>query len=409
MASVVSSHAPWAIACPDCATVQRIGAIVRGRLECQTCHATLEQATGRSLDAALACSLGAFILLFPANLLLMLKVSKAGITSETYLASGVSVMWRHGWVLTATAVLFQAILIPILRFGLLSLVLLAIRFRRSGPWTGPAFRWACHLDLWAMPDVFLLGFAIGYARLAPFVPVTIEPGGWCLFGAGLLTMLTRAVHDKRRTWRAIQPSLMPADAPHTIGCPACACVIDARAAGRPCPRCGLRVWRRRPEALPRAVALVIAGFALYPLANVFPLSVITLAGQQTGHTLFSSVMRLVDANLLPLAVVIFTTSIGIPFLKLVGMSWLFLSVRMRSRRHLIAKTRVFRIIDEIGRWSNADIFTLVVYMPLVQFGQMAQVNLGNGTPALQMLVVVTMFASTVFDQRLVWDARRNAA
>jgi paraquat-inducible protein A len=143
------------------------------------------------------------------------------------------------------------------------------------------------------------------------------------------------------------------------------------------------------------------------LANAFPLSVITLAGQQTGHTLFSSVMRLVDANLLPLAIIIFTTSIGIPFLKLVGMCWLFLSVWRRSRRHLIAKTRVFRIIDEIGRWSNADIFTLVVYMPLVQFGQLAQVNLGNGTPALQMLVVVTMFASTVFDQRFVWDARKK--
>jgi paraquat-inducible protein A len=80
---------------------------------------------------------------------------------------------------------------------------------------------------------------------------------------------------------------------------------------------------------------------------------------------------------------------------------------MRSKRHLIAKTRVFRIIDEIGRWSNADIFTLVVYMPLVQFGQMAQVHLGNGTAALQMLVVITMLASTVFDQRLVWDARRS--
>jgi paraquat-inducible protein A len=108
MNAAISSHAPWAIACPDCATVQRIGAISRGRLECRTCRAVLERATGRSLDAALACSLGALILLFPANLLLMLKVSKAGITSETYLASGVAAMWRHGWVLTATAVLFQA-------------------------------------------------------------------------------------------------------------------------------------------------------------------------------------------------------------------------------------------------------------------------------------------------------------
>lgn len=406
MAITAAFQAPHAIACPSCATVQRILPITQGKLECRACRTSLERATGRSLDAALACALGTLILLIPANLLLMLKVSKAGITAESYLSSGVAVMWHHGWVLTAAAVLLQAVLLPFLRFGLLSAVLLAIRFRRVGRWTGPAFRWANHLDLWAMPDVFLIGFMIGYSRLAPFVPVTIEPGGWCLFGAALLTMLTRATHDKRRTWSDIRPSLLPTGGGETIGCAVCGCVVDAAEEGRRCPRCGARVWRRRPQSLPCALALVIAGFALYPIANFYPLSVITLAGQQTGHTLFSSVERLVEANLWPLAFVIFTTSIGIPFLKLVGMCWLFLSVRRRSTRHLVAKTRTFLLIDELGRWSNADIFTLVVYMPLIQLGQVAHVGLGNGTPALQILVVLTMFSSVIFDPRLVWDSKK---
>jgi uncharacterized paraquat-inducible protein A len=73
METVSASHFSCVIVCPDCATVQRIGLISDGRLDCRTCHATLERATGRSLDAALACSLGALALLIPANLLLMLK------------------------------------------------------------------------------------------------------------------------------------------------------------------------------------------------------------------------------------------------------------------------------------------------------------------------------------------------
>lgn len=408
MADMAALAHPYAIACPACAEVQSLAAIGRGRLECHRCHTTLERATGRSLDAALACALSAFILLFPMNMLRLLSVSKAGITAQSYLASGVAVMWHHGWVLTAAAVFAQAVLLPFLRFGLLSAVLLAIRLGRVGRWTGPAFRWAEHLDLWAMPDVFLLGFMIGYSRLAPFVPTTIEPGGWCLLGAALLTMLSRATHDRRRTWRMIRAFAAPRGGACTIGCAACGFVVDAAREGGRCPRCAARIWRRRPDSLNRALALVIAGFALYPLANIYPLSIITLAGQQTGHTLFSSVERLVSANLLPLALVIFTTSIGIPFLKLAGMCWLFLSVHRRSGRHLVAKTRVYHLIDEIGRWSNADIFTLVVYMPLVQLGQIAHVDLGRGTPALQMLVVVTMFASILFDQRLVWDAAEGA-
>jgi paraquat-inducible protein A len=264
-----------------------------------------------------------------------------------------------------------------------------------------------------MPDVFLLGFIIGYSRLAPFVPVEIGAGGWALVGAAILTMLTRATHDRRETWRRIgQPASAVGRAPpgaDAVGCPACGLVLPVQAESHRCPRCRLRLWRRRPRAVNNALALVLAGFALYPLANAYPLSVITLAGAQTGHTLYSSVMRHVEANLWPLAAVIFTTSIGIPLAKLVGMCWLCLSVRRQSRRHLVAKTRVFRLIDELGRWSNADIFTLVVYMPLVQFGQLATVNLGQGAPALQALVIVTMLASGLFDPRLVWDAARRPA
>ncbi|MBW4023275.1 MAG: paraquat-inducible protein A [Proteobacteria bacterium] len=387
--------------------------IKRGYLTCCTCRGALERKTGRSLDAALACSLATLALLFPANLCLLLKVSKAGLIAKSYLFSGVAVLWSHGWVFTATVVALQAVAFPLLRFGLLSAVLLSIRFGRVGSWTGPAFRWCCRLDLWAMPDVFLLGFIIGYSRLAPFVPVEIGAGGWCLIGAALLTMLTRATHDRRETWRRIgRPATatpgtgIEADA---IGCSGCDLVLPPTASGTRCPRCGLRVWRRRPGSLNTAFALVLAGFALYPLANAYPLSVITLAGGQTGHTLYSSVMRLVEANLLPLACVIFITSIGIPLAKLAGMCWLFLSVRNQSRRHLVAKARTFRLIEEISRWSNADIFTLVVYMPLVQFGQLANVNLGQGAPALQALVVVTMLASGLFDQRLVWDPARRSA
>ena len=40
-----------------------------------------------------------------------------------------------------------------------------LRLGRRPPWLGPCFRWAMHLDQWAMPDVFLIGAAVGYSRV----------------------------------------------------------------------------------------------------------------------------------------------------------------------------------------------------------------------------------------------------
>ncbi len=396
------------LACPECGQIQRLPAIASGRLDCRRCGNTLERATGRGLDPALACALATLILLAPANSLILLHVSVAGITEQSHLASGVALLWDRGWVFTAVVVALQAVAFPFLRFGLLAASLAAIRLGRPGRWTGPAFRWAERLDFWAMPDVFLIGFLIGYSRLAPFVPVRVGPGGWCLVGAAFMTMLTRATMDRRMIWRRIAAPPPPGPGA-VIGCTACDLLIPAAAEGQPCPRCGQRIWRRAPFSLMRATALVAAGYLLYPVANLYPLSIMSLAGNRTGHTLFSAVQQLVGAGLWPLACVVFITSIAIPLAKLAGMTWLFVSVAQRSNRRLRIKTRLFRIIDAIGRWSNADLFTIVVFMPLIQLDGVAEVRLGIGAPALLAVVVLTMLASSLFDTRLLWDAAGQPA
>lgn len=62
------------IACPDCAAIQRLKPLERGRLECVRCARVLENRTGRSLDRALACAIAALLLLIPANTLPLMTV-----------------------------------------------------------------------------------------------------------------------------------------------------------------------------------------------------------------------------------------------------------------------------------------------------------------------------------------------
>lgn len=391
------------VACPDCAAIQELPRISGGRLRCWRCKCTLERATGRPRGAAFAFALTTLVLLVPANTMLLMSVSRDGFSGSAYLGSGIATMWQQGWALTALVVALQAMLLPFLRFGLLVAALGALLARVRAKWIGPAFRYAEALDPWAMPDVFLIGCAIGYSRLAPFAHVRIGTGGWCFIGAALSAMLTRATLERRRVWRSIASPPAARGGNH-FGCASCGLVVSAEAVGRHCPRCGQRLWRRRPDAATIALALTAAGLVFYVVANVYPLSVLDWFAGRSPHTLISAVERLVGAHLFFLACCIFTTSIAIPFIKLVGMLWFVISARRRSTRHLVFKSRFYRAIDELGRWSAMDVFTVAVYMPLLQFGQLATVRVGRGLPALLAVVVLTMLASRCFNSRLMWDA-----
>jgi paraquat-inducible protein A len=110
----------------------------------------------------------------------------------------------------------------------------------------------------------------------------------------------------------------------------------------------------------------------------------------------------------PLGILIFCTSIAIPLLKLLGLGWFLVSIRRRSTKALVLKTKLYRLIEEIGRWSNVDIFTLAIFVPMIQFGGLATASAGIGGVAFILVVTLTMVASRIFDPRLLWDSAQAA-
>jgi paraquat-inducible protein A len=394
------------IACTDCGTLQDIPPLPWGAIAiCPTCDNRLERTNGRSINGALACASATFLLLFPANLLPLMHVSMLGMARESRLASGVVTLWQHQWVLLALLVGAFAIILPFVRFGLLSLVLALLQLGHRPHWLGRAFRWSLYLDQWAMPDVLLIGCAVGYSRIAAAMAVTIGWGGICLIFAAFLCMLSRAALDRRAVWRVLSPECAaPPQNEPVIACRSCDLVRPATAEGSCCPRCGLTLSTRKPDSMVRTAALVIAGFALFFPANVYPMSVDRQFGVLMPHRIIDGITELFQAHLWPLGVLIFFTSIAIPILKLAGLSWFLISVWHGSRRRLVLKTRLCRLVDEIGRWSCVDIFTIVAFLPLMQFDGMVSTDAANGAPAFLLVVVITMLASHAFDPRLMWDA-----
>jgi paraquat-inducible protein A len=375
---------------------------------CPSCEHRLERTSGRSATAALLFAIATFILLFPANIEPLMKISILGIDRETRICSGVFTLWSNQWVLFAVLVGAFAVVLPFLRFALLSVVLACVQSDLRPAWLARAYRWSLQLDVWAMPDVLLLGAAVGYSRIDARIPVHVGAGGICLILAALSAMLCRATLDRRSVWRAFRcDEASPLIGEPAISCTVCDLAVTARKEPGNCPRCAAALHSRKPFSVERTLALAIAGFALYIPANVYPMNTNVQLGEEVKYRIIDGVTDLFKAGFWPLGVLIFCTSIAIPLLKLVGLSWFLVSIRRRSSKALIFKTKLYRLIDEIGRWSNVDVFTLAIFVPMIQFGGLATASAGIGGSAFILVVTLTMIASRIFDPRLLWDAARH--
>jgi paraquat-inducible protein A len=270
---------------------------------------------------------------------------------------------------------------------------------------GCAYRLSLQLDPWAMPDVLLIGAAVGYSRIDARIPVVVGAGGICLILAAVSSMMCRATLDRRSIWRDLdckQPILAPSEP--AVSCTVCDLVVAAHRHLAKCPRCAATLYARKPNSVARTLALSIAALALYIPANVYPMNTNIQLGQEVKYRIIDGVIDLFKAGFWPLGVLIFCTSIAIPLMKLVGLGWCLISIRRRSVKALVAKTKLYRLIDEVGRWSNIDIFTIAVFVPIIQFGGLATASAGIGGVAFILVVTLTMAASRIFDPRLMWDA-----
>ncbi len=400
------------IACPDCGTLEEIPRLSRrDTAVCVTCRSDLEKNNGRSVGAALACSLATLLLLVPANVLPLLRVDLFGMQSQNVTAVGVALLWLRGWILLAALSALFVIVLPFLRFGLLTAALAALSLDRRPSWLGPAFRWSIWLDPWAMIDVYLLAGCIGYYRLINIdqAHLFIEPGGACFIAAAFLTMLSRATLDTRTVWRAIGGETEAKAVEPMLGCTTCDLVLPLSAEGQPCPRCGARLWARKPDAAAWTAALLVAALTLVVPANIYPMNISNHLGQVVHYTIMTGVKDLFKAGLYPLGVLVFCTSILTPAVKIFALGWCVLSVWRGSRRHLVTKTKVLRVIAEMGRWSKTDPFAIMFFVPLIHFGSLGSEDAGWGATAFMLMSFFTMAASVTFDPRLMWDVHEPAA
>lgn len=393
-----------AIACTDCGAEQSLPPLARNTVaECIRCGRVLD-ATDSSLLVAFVWISSLFILLIAANTVPVGEVVLAGQTHTAYIASGVAQLLSEKWPFLAVLFGLFTIVLPLLYTSLLATVLGLLGLGVRPLWLGRVFRVCESMRLWAMPDVLVLAGVIIFARTQLKLNASVLPGGWCLVTAAVMTLLIPWLMSSHHVWRQLMEDRdLPEDEP-TTSCDACSLIMPLSAENEPCPRCGHRLRLRKVNSLARTTALVLASYMLYFPAYYFPMSYSIQPNGIKNHTIISGVHRLFSSGYWLPGVIIFTASILIPMLKLIGLSWMLLSVRYPTFRGLVLRTHMHRIIHNIGRWSNTDPFIVSLMAPVIAFHGLAEVHVGKAALPFALVVTLTMLASRTFDARLMWDA-----
>jgi paraquat-inducible protein A len=187
-------------------------------------------------------------------------------------------------------------------------------------------------------------------------------------------------------------------------CTRCRATARAVPGGSRCPRCGAPLHARKPHSIATTAALLVTAALLYIPANLLPVMHTHTFLSDEDDTIMSGVISLAQQGSWPIALLVFFASIVVPLLKLLALGEIVIAVSRKSVHNAQQRSRLFRIVEFVGRWSMLDVFAVSILVALVQIQSLAEIEVRPGAFAFAAVVVLTMLAAQSFDERLLWDA-----
>ena len=394
--------------CQDCGLFQALPDVSSAAAwSCARCAATLRQFRPHSVWLCAVCAFAGLLLFAVAFFLPTASVwMQGGRFATSDLLTGPERLQQTGAWELAAAVIVTLLVVPLAKLATVLAMAIGISAGRVPRWLKRCFAALPVLSDWAMVEVFLLGSLIALFRLRGWMLVSFGPALFALGGAALCSIGVDAALDRSSFWRRVALDNEPAHAEvrgPRIGCHGCG-LVRRSLEGSPCRRCARPVHARKQNSLVRTWSLIASALLLAIPANVLPVMTITKLGRGGPSTIFGGTEELAKVGLWGLALLVFVASIVIPLIKLASLSLLIVMTLRRSSAQLVLRTRLFRFVALIGRWSMMDIFATMTLVSLARFGWLGNVLPDLGASAFCGVVVLTLLASESFDPRLMWDA-----
>ena len=167
-----------------------------------------------------------------------------------------------------------------------------------------------------------------------------------------------------------------------------------------CPRCGCVVHRAMKGQIDNALALYLAAWVLFAIANSFPIASIEAAGDRVDTTLIGAAHALHAQHMNLVALIVLATTVAIPTIELFCATALLLFAKSRGSPRTLAI--FFRLREGLHPWSMVEIFVLGALVAIVKLGNLASVVTGIGIWSLGAFIIASAAAAHAFDPLGFW-------
>ncbi|CAI3922231.1 paraquat-inducible protein A [Commensalibacter communis] len=416
------------VECHSCGLVQQYPEVNHGELvACHRCGLELfRHPLSRQWAVPFAFAISSVILYLMMVSFPLLSVNIYGRTNSLGILNG-SIEFMHQSLGSVGALVGLVVVVfPIVIIGLILSILYYSRFTILPSFFPRLLHLYRLLRPWSMIEVYILGVFVAYTKLVGMAYVQIDYSLYAMVLLMISMSITDASTDFATLWErcAINKTMVYRHKQVEVGhyhsdilpendylasCECCGLVFKTDTSIHEdehigtCPRCGKNIHKRKPNSLNRSLALLITAFVFYIPANLYPIMSTTMMGRVSSHQIFGGVVELWQSQMIPLALLVFVASIAVPVLKISGIGLMIAASIMRSKKWLVMRSKLFRVITFIGRWSMIDVFMISILIALIHFDALATVHAHVGILMFAAVVVVTIFAADTFDPRLMWD------
>jgi paraquat-inducible protein A len=171
-----------------------------------------------------------------------------------------------------------------------------------------------------------------------------------------------------------------------------------------CPRCGYELFRHSGQVVTRSLALVIAALLLFIPACFLPIMEINVLGQRSLDTVWSGVLALYEAGgvLQSIAVVVFLSSMVIPFLKLMIQLVVLASIRFDTGRSY--GLFLYRVYQHMREWGMLEVYLMGILVSIVKLIDIAKPTIGLGLACFVSLLLVQVWLEATMEPHQIWEA-----
>ena len=366
---------------------------------CPRCGIHLYRGGSPSLSGNLAIAVACLLLYVPSHFFAFISIRLFGVMIPATLPSGIMTLYNEGFIFLSLLILFCSSIAPFLLCFSVMAAHIALQFNNI-----QILKYALytikHLKVWVMIDVFLVSIAISCFKLQDYSDIHMGIG---LYGFVLLQFMTVLLVTRVSVygyWEKYRTEFSYHFNKKELHCLHCHL---SQPKNHLCVRCKKPISRRKPRSIQKTWAYITAATIVIFPANLVPISILITNGRRIEDTIFSGVVSLVKSNMWGIALIIFIASIVVPVAKILGLTYLLLSIKFKRRIFCRQRMTIYFIIKWIGRWSMMDLFVICIMMTVIDRGQILDFTPGFGAVAFGLVVLLTMFAAESIDPRHIWD------